>query len=76
LAVFKTNIKLYPEEANPYDSLAECFATMGDKQNAIKYYKLAFSKLDTDPQINDAFRDRLRTGIKERLDELGDDIIS
>ena len=76
LAVFKTNIKLYPDEANPYDSLAECFVNMGDNQNAIKYYKIAYGKLDTDPQINDAFRERLRTGIEERLDDLGADVSS
>ena len=71
LAIFQTNIKLFPDEANPHDSLGECFVRRGDNANAIKYYKMAYDKLDTDPAINDVFRDRLRTGIKDILEDLG-----
>jgi len=76
LAIFQTNIKLFPEEANPHDSLGECYINRGDNANAIKYYKMAYDKLDTDPVINDAFRERLKTGIKATLEDLGADVSS
>jgi tetratricopeptide (TPR) repeat protein len=70
LIVFKVNVKKYPEVANGYDSLAECYMTMGDNENAIKYYKIAFEKLETDTTITDDFRQRLEEGIRNNLEEL------
>ena len=71
LTVFETNLKLYPEEANCYDSYAEGFWRSGDTQNAIKYYKMAYEKLDSDTTISDNFREILRGGIENNLKELG-----
>ena len=71
LVVFKTNIKLYPDIANGYDSLAECYMNRGENDLAIKYYKMAYDKLDTDTTINDAFRDALRESIPQQLETLG-----
>lgn len=39
LIIFKINAELYPQSANAYDSLAEAYMIMGDKINAIKFYK-------------------------------------
>ncbi|MCX5752719.1 MAG: alpha/beta hydrolase-fold protein [Candidatus Krumholzibacteria bacterium] len=39
--IFLYNIKCFPKSFNAHDSLAEAYMTMGDKANAIKYYKLA-----------------------------------
>jgi tetratricopeptide (TPR) repeat protein len=39
LEVFKLNVKLYPKAWNPYDSLGEAYALMGDKDLAIENYK-------------------------------------
>lgn len=39
LEVFKLNVKEHPEAFNPYDSLAECYASLGDKEKAIINYK-------------------------------------
>lgn len=39
LEIFKLNAALYPQSANAYDSLAEIYATTGDKDSAIKNYK-------------------------------------
>lgn len=69
-AVFQTNISLFPAVANCYDSMGECYLTMGDEGNAEKYYSLAFEKLATDSTINDEFRERLKTGIEEVLARL------
>ncbi|EDM43352.1 beta-lactamase [unidentified eubacterium SCB49] len=39
LKIFKLNIDMYPESWNPYDSYAECLLRMGNKEQAIQYYK-------------------------------------
>jgi tetratricopeptide (TPR) repeat protein len=39
LQYFKLNVKNNPDDANVHDSLGECFKTMGDNKNAIKYLK-------------------------------------
>lgn len=43
LKYFKQNVANNPESANAYDSLGECYKTMGDKKNAIKSLKKALS---------------------------------
>ena len=70
LVVLKTNVKMFPHVANCYDSLAECFMTRGENEEAIKYYKIAFEKLETDTTINDNFRNQLRESIPQQLEEL------
>ncbi len=76
LTVFQVNLDLYPEIANCYDSIAECYMLLGDNENAIKHYKLAYIKLDSDSTANDEFKQRLRDGITEKLTEMGSDINS
>ncbi len=39
LQYFKLNVKNNPDDANVHDSLGECYKTMGDNKNAIKYLK-------------------------------------
>jgi tetratricopeptide (TPR) repeat protein len=70
LIVFRTNIKLYPHVANCYDSMAECYMNRNENENAIKYYEMAFEKLDADTTIDDQFREALKESIPERLEEL------
>ncbi len=43
LKYFKLNVANNPKDANSHDSLGECYKTMGDKKNAIKYLKKALS---------------------------------
>ena len=43
LKYFKLNVANNPENANVHDSLGECYKTMGDKKNAIKYLKKSLS---------------------------------
>jgi len=71
LIVFKINLKLFPDVANCYDSMAECYMARGENDLAIKYYKLAYEKLDGDTTINDDFRNRLKESIPQQLDALG-----
>jgi tetratricopeptide (TPR) repeat protein len=76
LAIFLFNIELYPDVANCYDSLAECYMNRNENDKAIKYYKLAYEKLPADTTANEEFREFLRTNIKDRLEELGSQINS
>ncbi|WP_298518944.1 tetratricopeptide repeat protein [uncultured Kordia sp.] len=39
LAIFKLNTELYPNAFNTFDSYAECYLTLGDTVNAIKFYQ-------------------------------------
>jgi tetratricopeptide (TPR) repeat protein len=41
---FEKYIAMYPEGANPYDSMGEFYLDTGDTANAEKYYKLALEK--------------------------------
>jgi tetratricopeptide (TPR) repeat protein len=68
--VFQINLKLYPEVANCYDSLAEGYMLQGNNEKAIQYYQIAYEKLDADTTITEQFREFLRDGIEERLSEL------
>lgn len=70
-AILKFNLELYPNIANCYDSLAECFMNRHKNDEAIKYYKLAYEKLPADTTANEEFKEFLRTNIEERLEELG-----
>lgn len=70
LVIFRANIKLFPEVANCYDSYAEANALLGKKEEAIKYYTMAYDKTLTDQTLNEEFRKTLQTGIQDKLKEL------
>jgi len=70
LAVFKFNLHLYPHVANCYDSLAECFMNRNENEQAIKYYQLAYEKIPSDTTATDEFKQFLKEGIEDRLEEL------
>jgi predicted Zn-dependent protease len=53
LAIFKFNVEMNPKFANGYDSLAEAYATLGDKEQAIKNYA---KSLELDPKNLDAIK--------------------
>ncbi len=70
LAIFKFNLELYPQVANCYDSLAECFMNRNENEEAIKYYKLAYKIIPGDTTTTEEFKEFLRTNIEENLEEL------
>ena len=53
IAVFELNVDRFPEEANPYDSLAEACLAAGDRERAIALYRKALS---VDPEFENARR--------------------
>ena len=58
IAVFEITVKLFPDRANPYDSLGDAFLQNGDAENAIKNFRLALEK---DPNFESS---------KKKLEEL------
>jgi hypothetical protein len=40
---FQINIDYFPGNFNTYDVMGDCYAAMGDKINATKYFKKALS---------------------------------
>jgi tetratricopeptide (TPR) repeat protein len=70
-AIFLLNVKLFPEVANCYDSLAECYLNQNDKKNALKYYTIASQKLAKDTTATPEFRQSLQASLAQKLKELG-----
>ncbi len=67
IKVFKFMVELYPKSFNAHDSLAEGYLVTGDKDNAIKYYKLAV-------ELNlgkTEYEKRILKNSKDKLMELG-----
>ena len=48
IEILLLNTRVYPESANPYDSLGEAYAAIGDKEKAIESYQKA---LNIDPDL-------------------------
>jgi len=48
IQIFLMNMRLFPKEANPYDSLAEAYEKNGDAVSALRYYRKA---LEIDPKL-------------------------
>jgi hypothetical protein len=65
--IFAYNIKRFPKSFNTYDSLGEAYMIMGDKENAIKYYKLAVELNPGDTE----YAKRILINSKDKLRELG-----
>jgi CubicO group peptidase (beta-lactamase class C family) len=51
ILIFKENVRLFPDEPNPYDSLGEAYLKKGERENALKYYQKA---LEIDPEFPSA----------------------
>ena len=66
LAILTLNMNLHSNSPNTYDSLAECYLTMGDREKAKRYYELAIQK---NPGTTD-YEKRLLQNAKDKLKEL------
>ena len=51
IIVFQENVRLFPNEANAWDSLGEAYFLKRDKDNALKSYRKA---LELDPNSKSA----------------------
>jgi CubicO group peptidase (beta-lactamase class C family) len=69
IAVFRLNTELYPDSANPYDSLGEALEASGDKAGAIAMYTKAVEIGSRAPSVGQ--NDSARAHSAERLKALG-----
>jgi len=67
IEIFSYNIKRFPKSFNAHDSLGEAYMIMDDRENAIKYYKLAVELNPGDT----AYAKRILKNSKDKLRELG-----
>ena len=44
IAVFKRNVRVYPESANVYDSLGDAYDAAEEFELALKNYEIAYNK--------------------------------
>ena len=51
IAVFELNVRLFPDKANPWDSLGEAYLATGDQTSSIEHYRKA---LQVDPGFDHA----------------------
>ena len=63
LKFFKLNVKLFPKDANLWDSLGEAHFTKGNYKKALKYYKKAL-ELDPFMESSKEMIEKLKTKIK------------
>jgi tetratricopeptide (TPR) repeat protein len=74
IGIFKTNIELFPEVANCYDSLGEAYMLSGNREEAIKFYRKAYDLVFDDETLDEEGRASLIENIKSKLRELGAEI--
>jgi tetratricopeptide (TPR) repeat protein len=53
IKIFETNVKMFPQDANLWDSLGEAYLKNGDKKKAMKTYKKALS---INPDLSSALK--------------------
>lgn len=53
IAIFRLNVEMFPDQPNPYDSLAEAYMTAGNKRLAIIFYS---KSLELNPDNNNAVK--------------------
>jgi predicted alpha/beta superfamily hydrolase len=65
--ILSNNVKRFPKSFNAHDSLGEAYMRMGDKEKAIKYYKLAIKLNPGDTE----YAKRILQNSRDKLRELG-----
>jgi tetratricopeptide (TPR) repeat protein len=73
ITILRINMGNYPASDNTYDSLAEAYRYNGQREMAIRYYRLALQKLPDDPRISPLFRQVLLRSARRNLQELEED---
>jgi len=57
IRIFQLNVEVFPDAWNTYDSLAEAYMKLGNKELAVRFYK---KSLELNPQ-NDNAREKLKS---------------
>ena len=72
IEVFKRNIALYPEAANPYDSMGEAYMMAGKDELAIKNYAISIQLNPTNTNATQMIAKLQGIEIVEEVEELED----
>lgn len=67
IKIFTLNMNAFPASANTYDSLAEAYMNSGDRENAIKYYRLAIEKSAQDSSMDETRRENFLKNARQFL---------
>jgi tetratricopeptide (TPR) repeat protein len=67
IAIFKLNIETYPNSAGVYDSMADAYMNVGNKELAIEYANKTLEVLSKYPQTDS---ERIRGSALEKLSKL------
>jgi tetratricopeptide (TPR) repeat protein len=70
LETFKLMVETYPESPNAYDGLADGYEAVGNKDEAVRYAKIAIEKLATAKDINPQFADAIRRSADDKIKRL------
>jgi tetratricopeptide (TPR) repeat protein len=67
LKIFRLNLEYFQESPNVYDALADGFERKGDKENTLKYARLALEKLKTATNISPQFAEAVRASAETKI---------
>jgi tetratricopeptide (TPR) repeat protein len=71
LLVLNINTRLYPDAAQTYINIGECYLQLKDGRNAARYYAMANEKLPADTTLSAPYKETLKAQISEKLSDLG-----
>ena len=69
--IFKLNMAAYPASPNVYDSLADGYVAVGDRDLAIQFARKTLEMLEATPILEPELRKLLRESAEEKLRKLG-----
>ena len=72
LEIMKLNVKAYPNSPNTYDSLADAYVALGQKEQARQASQKALEVLASDTADTQQRRDAIKASAEARLKQLGD----
>lgn len=69
IIIFRMNAETYPNSANCWDSFADAYNAMGDRENALKCYRKVLEVIPNDPSNNENLKQIIRTNAENALAE-------
>jgi|ERR1051326_2571218 dienelactone hydrolase len=67
IRIFQINVDRHPDSANAYDSLADAYVAVGDKNKAAELARVALTKLDADTTSATDRKEAIRNSIRQKL---------
>ena len=70
LRTFELVVKTYPESPNAYDGMGDYYEAVGNKQEALRYAKMAIEKLGHAKDIDPQFANGIRKSAEDKIKRL------